>query len=149
MNEKDKIYKIIKEKGLSSKDILEIIMRIWKDSHWTHWKKYFSEFESYYQKEKFKYFHDYPSDMESLYDKLREEEIFEPDAPTNFTISFHDWEDYVEGVNLVLKYGSITSKPSIKPAVGCSIIISRTQLLALKDSGFRFFPTYDKCFIKR
>lgn len=87
--------------------------------------------------------------MGSLYDKLKmEEKYFKPDAPTNFTVNFYNWEDHVKGLSLSAKYGSITAKPSVKPAVGCSIIISRTQLLALRDSGLKFFPAYETCFIE-
>ncbi len=151
MDEKDKIDEIIKEKGLSYRDVLEIFMRMFKHSHWKKFsKKHLSKFESFYQKEKLKYSDNYQSDMESLYDKLKmEEKYFKPDAPTNFTVGFYTEGDRAKGLSVAAKYGSVTGKPPLKTGTGYSLIISRTQLLALKDAGIRFFPTYDKCFANR
>ena len=101
--------------------------------------------------EKFKYRRGHQTDMKSLYDKLkREEKYFKPDAPTNFTVGFYTEKDGGKGLSIAAKYGSVIGKPGLgKPTVGCSLIISRTQLLALKDAGIKFSPTYDKCFAKR
>lgn len=89
-------------------------------------------------------------DMGSLYEKLKKEDkFFEQGAPTNFTVSFYTKREGAKGLDIALKYGSIVSKPSVRPGIGCSLIISRTQLLALRDSKVKFFPMYGKCFTKQ
>lgn len=167
MSKNDKIDKLAKEGKLSYRDVLEVLLLLMKSLRRKNFEKYFGKFDSLQKVnleeylggkengiekllEKFKYSGDFQSNMKSLYDELKKEEkYFEPDAPTNFTVGFYTEGDRAKGLSIAAKYGSVIGKPPIKPGTGFSLIISRTQLLALKNADIKFFPTYDKCFVIR